>query len=220
MKLVGTNNPSWDDMSNHVVHFSKAEKNLTAYDNMLSILAHGRIEARNRFGIARKKTNTPKSVCFSEIPLHKLSRIAMKRGPYGIVFSKEFLVKKSAGPILYAYKSTKQRASASALMELAAGDPDHPFWQLAPFIDAPGTYGTGQYFFEWEREWRLAKDLDFEPNDAFFLIIPEDQHELARSFFDNAEAENIGPNYTCKFIDPYWDLEKISSALKSPVKIT
>ena len=42
----------------------------------------------------------------------------------------------------------------------------------------------------------------------------EDLHAAARGFFDDAERENVGPNYKCPFIDPYWGLEKIKSSLK------
>lgn len=46
-----------------------------------------------------------------------------------------------------------------------------------------------------------------------FLIIPENLHGAARSFFDDAERENLGPNYKCPFIDPYWGLDKIKRIL-------
>lgn len=72
---------------------------------------------------------------------------------------------------------------------------------------------TGNYFFEWEREWRKVGNYKFEPYEVEFLIIPAKLHEKARTFFDMAEAENLGPSYTCPFIDPYWKLKKIKPLL-------
>ena len=40
------------------------------------------------------------------------------------------------------------------LRKQAKSDSSDPFWQLAPFIDAPGVYGKSKYLFDWEREWR------------------------------------------------------------------
>lgn len=211
-KLVGDLSPKWEDMSEYVVHFTKETAEGTPYENSLSILGKGNLEARNRFGTGRKFEPSPKCVCFSEVPLNHISRLAEKRGPYGIGFKKEFLVKNGGGPILYAYKNTKHAVAMQKMVEEAQDDPTHPIWKVAPFVDMPGMY-KGSYFFEWEREWRLIGDLKFNTNDPAFLIIPGALHAKARWFFDDAEEENLGPNYECKFIDPYWDSEKIAAVL-------
>ena len=67
----------------------------------------------------------------------------------------------------------------------------------------------------WEREWRHIGDLQFSETDLAFLIIPEDLHDAARCFFDSATIENVGPNYECPFIDPYWGEDQIEAALYS-----
>jgi hypothetical protein len=38
------------------------------------------------------------------------------------------------------------------------------------------------YRFEWEREWRHVRDLNFTVQDVAFLIIPENLHQNARIF--------------------------------------
>jgi hypothetical protein len=43
--------------------------------------------------------------------------------------------------------------------------------------------------------------------------IPEESHEAARSFFNDAETENLGPNYQCPYVDPLWDLGRLKSEL-------
>ena len=213
-KLIGPTHPNWEDMSPFVVHFTKKSDTGSEYDNSISILASRRLEARNRFGIGKKHKESSSCVCFSEVPLHQLKRLADKRGPYGIVFRKEFIVARDGGPILYAYQDTPHALALLALIDGAVGKPDDPIWRVAPFVDQPGQYGSSSYFFEWEREWRHPGDLHFDEADPAILIIPEDLHEAARDFFDNAEREQLGPNYKCPFVDPYWGLEKIKSILK------
>jgi hypothetical protein len=202
-------------MSKYVVHFTKEMDGKSAYEAALSILHARRIEARNAFGAGRTLPAARKSVCFSEIPLHQLKRLADVRGPYGIGFRKELLVARGGGPILYAYKDTDHAKAVNSMVAAAANQPGHPIWSIAPFIDLPGVYGHTEYLFEWEREWRAVGDFSFTPEDAAFLIIPENLHEAARAFFDDAEQANIGPNYKCKFIDPYWNDETVSSVMPS-----
>jgi hypothetical protein len=75
-----------------------------------------------------------------------------------------------------------------------------------------------KYFFEWEREWRKVGNYTFTTEEVEFLIIPENLHEVARGFFKNAKAENLGPCYDCPFIDPYWPLKKIKPLLPKYVE--
>lgn len=213
MTKVGPVDPAWKDMSKYVVHFAKQVDGKNAYENAMSILYSRKIEARSAFGAGRALAAARKSVCFSEVPLHQLKRLADVRGPYGIGFRKELLVERGGGPILYAYKDTDHARAVNDMVAAAVNEPDHPIWSLAPFIDLPGVYGHKTYLFEWEREWRSVGDFSFTPADAAFLIIPENSHRAARIFFDDAGTENIGPNYTCRFIDPFWEDQKISTVL-------
>lgn len=112
------------------------------------------------------------------------------------------------------HQDTPHAKAMRTLIDDAVGHPDHPIWRVAPFVDQPGQYGSSSYFFEWEREWRHVGNLHFDETDPAFLIIPEVLHEAARDFFDNAEREQLGPNYKRPFIDPYWGLEKIKGILK------
>lgn len=213
-KLIGQINENWEDMSPFVVHFTRKSGSSGEYDNSISILASRCLKAQNRFGMGKNYEESPLCVCFSEVPLHQLKRFADKRGPYGIVLRKEFIVARGGGPILYAYQDTPHAIAMRTLIKGAVGKPSDQIWRVAPFVDQPGQYGSSSYFFEWEREWRHPGNLQFDEADPAFLIIPEDLHEAARHFFDNAEREHLGPNYKCPFIDPYWGLEKIKSVLE------
>lgn len=217
------NSHSWTDMSDYVVHFAKKYKGKDAYTNMLSILGSRVIRARNPFGACREKAPDPssqKAVCFSEIPLHLLGRLADKRSEYGIVFRKDFAIHRNANPILYAYKDQSVAKAVRQLIATAANDPKNPIWEVTPFVDLPGAHPKGSYFFEWEREWRKVGDFNFTTDDVEFLIIPEKLHKAAKSFFKSAREENIGPSYKCPFIDAHWTRKKIKPLLsKLPLTV-
>lgn len=226
------NAPDWEDMSDFVVHFTKPTKSKlasndsaivkkTPYQNIISILYSGRIEAKNAFGIGKKLCPDEKSqraICFSEIPLHLLKRLTKRRGPYAIGFAKKLVVKRGGGPIMYAYKGSDHEKSLRTLMRVAlskkAPAKSKAIWSLTPFVDAPGDYWPSSYYFEWEREWRHLGDFKFSPDDVAFLVIPEKQHKSARTFFENARDENLGPAYLCPYIDPNWSIDKVREALK------
>lgn len=213
MSLIGPIDPSWNDMSPYVVHFAKEAPSRTAYENAISILSQRTILAQGAFGAGRQLPPAKRSACFSEVPLHNLRRLADRRGKHGIGFRKEFLVERGGGPVLYAYRDTPQARAINAMVQTAVNQPEAPVWSLAPFIDLPGTYGRSTYLYEWEREWRHVGDLLFHETDAAFLIIPEELHEAARSFFEQAKDDHTGPSYECLFIDPYWSEARIKIAL-------
>jgi hypothetical protein len=184
---------------------------------MLSILHSKTIQARNAFGIAKNEASdlgSQKTVCFSELPLHRLSRLAKARSDYGIVFRKDIVIHRKGNPILYAYKDHPVLAALKHLIKAAKKDAKNPIWSVTPLVDAPGAYAKGNnYSFEWEREWRKVGNYRFQPDEVEFLIIPAEVHIKARAFFDNAKAKNLGPSYECPFLDPYLKLKKIKPFL-------
>lgn len=210
--LVRASNPSWADMSDYVVHFAKPHDGHPAYTTIMGILSSQTIRAFNGFGIARNAApdrDTQRVVCFSETPLHYLTRIADRRSEYGIVFRKSFIVSRGGNPILYAYHNQPLADAVRALMIAARDEPGSPVWAITPFVDSVG----GTYNFEWEREWRHVGDFRFEVSDVAFLIIPASDHEAARDFFASAEEDQVGPNYPCPFIDARWNRDQIAAAL-------
>lgn len=185
---------------------------------MMSICGSRRLRPANRFGIGK---NAPPSipqeaVCFSEIPLHELSRLADRRSSYGIGFSKDFISSRGGCPVWYVARGSANAKALQALMSEGLQNrapASERIWEVTSFIDFPGDYPSGTYRFEWEREWRVRGSLSFSESDVAFLIIPEQLHQTARNFFQNAINENIGPGYFCPYIDPYWDWERVRSAL-------
>lgn len=216
--------PKWSDMSNYVVHFTKEGDNYSSYHNMIGILSSGRIEARNAFGMSNYSPGLEKkkSVCFSEIPLHLIARIASRRESdkqqwYGIGFTKEFLESRGGGPVMYAPLGSPHEAAIQLMSQNARSNENDPFWIAAPYIERPGDHRGRRYRFEWEREWRHVGNFNFETMDVAFLIIPEELHELARRFFEEVRDEQTGPAYFCPYIAPDWSSERVKVVLENPM---
>lgn len=209
---------NWDDMSNYLVHFTKAGDGKSDYDTMMSIYYSCVLKPKQRFGIGKQKApaqTQQEAVCFSEIPAGQWQRLLERRGTkYGLAFTKEFILSRGGGPIWYAWKDTPHWQTLQDMMSSAAGDAAAPIWRLTAMIDAPGKYGPREYAFDWEREWRHLGPMKFTPEDVAFLLIPENLHTAARSFFEDAYNDNLGPAYFCPYVDPSWSKDKIIRVLK------
>lgn len=199
-----------------------AAPDVTGYYQMMSILYDRELRpGQHPFGAARELTalgDSQRAVCFSEIPLDMLDRLVERRSRYGIGFRKDVLITRGGAPLWYLDKASPQARTVSTIIQSKIDrgiDPADPIWKLTPFIDQPGDYGGHPYRFEWEREWRVAGPFGFEPADAAFLFLPEDDHDAARQFFADVKVEHSGPVYECPYIDPTWSIEKIEEALES-----
>lgn len=200
-------------MSDYVVHFTKDQEGVGAYDAMMGILAAGTIEARTAFGAA---TNldlgaSQLSACFSEIPLDVLARLVARRSLFGIGFHQTLLIAKGGGRVWYLDPGTPQKeAFYRTVTEAMKGgiNQDDPVWQLTPFVD----YTAPNYRFEWEREWRLPGGLRFTPDEVAFLFVPDEFHNAARAFLANG-GDGAGPAYRCPILDPRWDDEQVQATL-------
>ena len=129
--------------------------------------------------------------CFTEVPLselHRLTRRIEGRGiqfsDYGIVFSREFLTEKGAQPAIYINSydgNTWLREAADEIYDVAAasGFEDGACWRLLPYLN--GMHEG--YDFAWEREWRVAGNLEFQAEDVVCVVLPETgEEELTRAF--------------------------------------
>lgn len=152
---------------------------------MISILGTRVLRAQTPFGIACRSApdaDTQRAVCLSEIPLQLIARLAERRGQYAIGFSKQFLLESGGGPVWYVELGGAPAAAVNELISIANRSEvptGHPVFEITPFIDSPGDYPGGSFRFEWEREWRKVGNLNFEPANVEFLVIPKDLHEPA-----------------------------------------
>jgi Putative abortive phage resistance protein AbiGi, antitoxin len=222
MGLGYRGNENWRDMSEYLVHFTKDDEvGHSAYDIMLMILGTGTLLPSGPFGAAKGLGvlgTSQRSVCFSEIPLDRLDRLTLRRSNYGIAFHQRKLVEAGGGRVWYVDSdsaiATNLRAMIDDRVKPGMDDSDR-LWKLTPFIDLPGQYGSADYRFEWEREWRVPGPITFPPEDVAFLFIPESLHKKARIFFEDHRRENTGPGYLCPYLDPAWSDERIQNALSA-----
>ena len=206
----------WRDMSDYVVHFTKDNAGVSAYDSMISVLASGNIEARSSFGCATNVNGLGQSqhcACLSEIPLDMLDRLVERRSKYGIGFHQRTVLPKGAGRVWYLDQGTPHRDAMQSLVSSAMTggvELTDALWRVTPFADntAPN------YHFEWEREWRIPGGLVFAPSDVAFLFVPESLHPQAAAFLATGGG-GAGPAYTCPILDPLWDDVQIQAALQS-----
>jgi hypothetical protein len=130
MPLGYRGNPSWRDMSEYVVHFSKDDPPTTsAYSVMLSILASGTVKSINRFGSARNLDalgETQESACFSEIPLDRLDRLVARRSHYGIGFRQDILTSAGGARVWYLDRGSPIEAAFQKTKGSLIGPPMTP----------------------------------------------------------------------------------------------
>jgi hypothetical protein len=195
------------DLSTFVVHLTKTSPDGTALENLLLILAEGKIEARNPHGWAlRQRQNlgpnaaaSQRAVCFSEAPLEHIYSLAadipgrqVQLTPYGLAFTKMSVRRQGVNPVWYVDQSVGHTwasgvpGALDALLDsmIAAGDDgfaQHLGARLLPFAEWMGTWPNSQKEFWWEREWRSRGDFPFGPGDLAFVVAPEADHATVRS---------------------------------------
>lgn len=217
--------PDWLDLSDYLVHFAKGDDD-KGYETTISILWDGIVKRGDApFGIARKVPKVAerqRAVCFSETPLGFVRRLVERRGTrFGIGFHKGFVQAQGGAPLWYLRHGSPQQRAVQELMERASAavDADDPIWGVTPFVDFWADGDPYNYDFRWEREWRIADDLRFTPDDVDFLFIPEDLHQRARNFFKEQHDGQTGPAYFCPFLDPMWSVEKVEAGLRDVPEI-
>jgi hypothetical protein len=160
--------PDARDLSEYLVHLTKSEEDLA------NILLTGRLEARNPFGLGRhvpQVRSNHHSACLTEAPLPELTRVAKKKGSWGIAFRHDFIKQVGGHRVWYLDEGSLGHRQATATLESLKRSAEwaHPFWNLTPFIDRviPGIYD-----FPHEREWRVPGGFHFNWEDVAVLIIP------------------------------------------------
>jgi hypothetical protein len=213
---------NYPDMSEYVVHFTKdVSDTKTAYENIMSILHDGHLRPGQRtFGSAKDFAwlgDMRRVVCFSEVPLPYVSRLARRRSQYGVGFTQKFVSARHGARVWYLDVGS---AHEQVWLQLQAEraklkNPTDPFWGLAACVDRSGFHGCSRYEFEWEREWRVVgpAGLHFGPTDVEFLFIPEEHHSAAHGFFAEFFDEVGMPGFDCPFVDPLWAPDRVMRAL-------
>ncbi|ROO51125.1 abortive phage resistance protein AbiGi (putative antitoxin) [Micromonospora sp. Llam0] len=201
----------WRDMSEYVVH-------LTDRDSIQGVFGAGAIEAGATTGVVRKLPelgDSQMSVCLSEIPLGHLDRLADRHGTYGVGFAKRFIESQGGQMVTYLRKDTPGAVRFQALVTAAMRgsiDPNDPLWEITQFYDNPGEYGETRYEFDWEREWRVPRQLRFAENEVVFLLAPEEDDRWMR---ETAWSRLAASAYQGVVLDPRWNIDRIQQELIS-----
>jgi Putative abortive phage resistance protein AbiGi, antitoxin len=153
-----------------------------------------------------------KAVCFTESPLAQLRHIIeiyenaeeRKHGKFGVVFDRNFLIKKGANPCFYLNSYIPEGAN-NAVFEILkflqenGRDFDSEIWKFFGLFNIFGTSRDGEFVdYYWEREWRYFGDFKFKHEDICVALCPEKHFE----FFENNFQDVI-------FVDPTWHLDAI-----------
>ena len=210
MSLGYRGNDSWRDMSEYLVHLT------LDCENWKSILRSQRLTAGGPFGALSTHKDHPESqmsCCLSEIPMDYLPRLAERHGRYGVVFRKSFIESSGGQRVWYLEKESEVADALFSMVKkqhFPRVDENDPLLRLTPFID----YLNERRSFEWEREWRVVGELDFQPSDVRFLFLPDGEHIDARNYLDSEYEELSGPDLShAPMIDLRWSDEKIQQVL-------
>lgn len=192
-------------------------------ERILQTTPNPQILARSPYGYFKMKIDYPstprggvnpdwiKSVCFSETPLQEIrsfyQAVAAKRNQYkkfGLAFWTDTIRSKGGNPVLY-IDSRKPNLIQSLNRMLTS----HQHWKdFYPFYETFGPqiiYPTKTSDFRWEREWRLAGNLNFTLEELAFGICPEDKIPKFEALSNNKIV----------FIDPDWDISKLKQVLSA-----
>jgi hypothetical protein len=164
-----------EDVSRFMVHLTRDDRQDydhggSARSNLLSILSEKRVRAlsphctfnRQIKALSGKNAVMFHTTCFTETPLnriHLLVRDILGRGvklaPYGICFTKDFIVQQRGQPTIYINEynnNTWLRECVDELFEKSVTPTKviKPHWRTLPFVNSM----HDGYDFLWEREWR------------------------------------------------------------------
>jgi hypothetical protein len=218
-----------EDISRFVIHLTRDDRKTfetggaTARENFQAIIQERRIRAFLPHCLHGKHIPEPLRkkclvCCFTKVPLTQVHLLVRKipgrriqLEPYGLVFSREFILAQGAQPAIYinSYdENTWLREAADHLFEAVRKDgwQKGKLWRLLPFLNAMHE----RYDFTWEREWRVRGDLAFRPKDVVCVILPSDEEELREKF----------ASYGVPAIAPGWPYEEIVGELSKQQRRT
>ena len=200
------------DYSPLLVHLTRADELHTAKGVLECILDEQTLRAYNYYCLFQEEISSLddatkskfKVVCFTETPIDQIE-VLLERvhgrnitlEPYGLVFKKEYIRQREGNPVFYASGSLFN--SLWRLYRLAVQDNfpalENRFLALVNKCDK-------EVDFHWEREWRITGNLEFNLDDIYCGLCPEEDID----HFENVYEPVI-------FISPYWGINKILDKL-------
>lgn len=200
------------DQSFYLAHFTKNGKEynsdlqndnptvdqMSALDRLINIL-----RTKTIYATPMKWTNQL-AVCFTECPWSSLLQHAKNYSCYGIGFTKKFIFSRGGNPVIYAnpvmYKSQQWSKEV------------YPF--VTPLVPNYATEKVkGSYPFNGktvdyshEREWRVTKDLTFQFQNVWFIILDKvaDLRKIPPEIIEEVGIEKFLFMDTYKKIEELW----------------
>lgn len=200
--------------STFLVHLTRPMEGKSARENLIEILFGRQIEARNMKGMfyrVDEVRHQTRAVCFSEMTLENIKGLVGKfngreteMSPYGLVFSKDFLIHKGANPVFYVNTYFSESRKKILIETVRQMDAERQR-QIAPYMDIFGWTAEGGtiYDFHWEHEWRHVGNFGFEWKDVIFGLCEDE-------LIDEMEQSFEGQ---IRFISPFMGLEEIIGRL-------
>lgn len=154
------------DISDKVIHFTKAVTYEDALGILLTIVGEGRVVGGT--GMIR---GGYRCVCFTEAPLPAIAsgfvnaESFTRYSPFGLMFEKSWIYAQGGRPVIYQPEADFNRL------------PDDMRWRHVRYDPS----GTPPVDFTWEREWWIGCDeLLFSPSEVA-LVVPD--HEWKSFLF-------------------------------------
>ena len=205
------NNRRREEASTFMVHLTRnTDDAKSAKDNLIEIICSRVIQARNAKGLfyaTEGVWDKVRSVCFTETQFSNIKQLIGKQqgrgvelSPYGLVFSKEFIIQRGGNPVFYVNTYNSQERKEAIIESVRQLDPVKQK-EIAPYIEIFGWTGSGAgiYDFHWEHEWRYPGDFEFGWKDVVFGLCEDEYIEEMEQLFEKE----------IKFISPYMSLEEI-----------
>jgi hypothetical protein len=149
-----------------------------------------------------------KVACFTETPLTEVKNLLniprkINLEAYGLVFERDFLLRKGAQPAQYFseyHGNMAQRMAFDTIYNISAKNGfTGKMWKILPLVNVM----HDGHDFAWEREWRVIGNVEFDLDDLVCVILPESETELRKQMATKSIAA----------IDPDWSHEQVVAEL-------
>jgi hypothetical protein len=141
------------DITSTLIHLTREIDKSSAEDIFDKIVNEGKI-----IGSRKAIRGGYKCVCFSETPISAIGQIIAQEdkefryGPFGFIFTKEYLFNLGARPVIYQPESDYNLLPDELKYRHVRYEPTSPDWT-------------------WEREWRLKTDeLTLDPKNVTLIV--------------------------------------------------
>ncbi|MDF2906049.1 MAG: hypothetical protein K0R34_1370 [Herbinix sp.] len=180
------------DFSQGIVHLTKSNDDLTAFNVLMKILKEQVIEGSiNKIVNGKQRgfiCGDVPVVCFQDVPLYSLSEniqyeqclrkedksLPIRYTPFGIRFSKNYIYKHGGRPVIY-----EDTEIAKSFL------PKDEYWRIVKF-----NLMDDNNIVDWthEREWRIKGDFSFELSEVEVLL---SNNQSIKKFYDYCKEEHM-----------------------------